>query len=133
MGSAEGVVAACRKADVPLMVHENFRWQSALLAVAGRVADGAIGTPHWARFSFRHAYDIYSGQPYLLAEERLAIMDVGVHLLDVARAVMGEATRLYCRTQRIDPRVTGEDRATIVLDLAGGAGPVADLCLASDR
>src|SRR3546814_12825790 len=108
MGSAEGVVAACRKADVPLMVHENFRWQSALLAVAGRVADGAIGTPHWARFSFRHAYDIYSGQHYPLAEERLAIMDAGVHLLDVPHAVMGEATQPYCRAQRFATQVKGE-------------------------
>src|SRR3546814_59615 len=58
-------------------------------------------------------------------------MDVGVHLLDVARAVMGEATRLYCRTQRIDPRVTGEDSATIVLDHAGGAVSVVDFCFAS--
>src|SRR3546814_13269202 len=127
------MVSAGRKADVPLLVDGNCPWQSALVAGAGRVAEGAIGAPLWAWFSFRHAYDIYSVQPYLRAEERLAIMDVGVHLLDVARAVMGEATRLYCRTQRIDPRVTGEDRATIVLDLAGGAGPVADLCLASDR
>jgi len=128
---AEAMVAACRAAGIPLMVHENFRWQSPILAVRRKLAEGAVGRPCWARISFRHAYDIYAGQPYLLEEKRLAIMDIGVHVLDVARDLLGEATRIYCATQRIDPRVAGEDAATVTLTHAGGALSVVDMSFAA--
>lgn len=121
MADAEAMVSACRAAGVPLMVHENFRWQSALLEVKRLVGSGAIGASQHARIVFRHAFDIYSGQPYLRREERLALMDIGVHVLDVARDLMGEVTRLYCRTQRVRPGLAGEDAATLLLDHAGGA------------
>jgi predicted dehydrogenase len=119
---AEGraMVDACARARVKLMVHENFRWQSALMAVKAVVARGEIGTPAAARISFRHAHDIYAGQPYLATEERLAIMDLGIHLVDLARYYLGEATRIACQTQRINPRVRGEDSVSILLDHAGG-------------
>lgn len=125
---AEGraMVDACARAGVPLMVHENFRWQSALMAVKAAVAEGEIGAPTAARISFRHAYDIYAGQPYLATEERLAIMDLGIHLLDLARYYLGEATRIACRTQRINSRVRGEDSVAILLDHASGAASFVD-------
>jgi predicted dehydrogenase len=115
------MVAAARAAGVPLLVHENFRWQAPMQALSQLVADGAIGTPRFARISFRHGFDIYANQPYLATEPRLALVDVGVHVLDLARFFLGEVTRLYCRTQRLNPRVAGEDAATLVLDHASGA------------
>jgi D-apiose dehydrogenase len=121
VAEAHAMVAACAQAGVPLMVHENFRWQSALMAVKSVVDSGEIGAPQVARISFRHAYDIYAGQPYLATEERLAIMDLGIHLLDLARYYLGEATRIACRTQRINARVRGEDSVSILLDHASGA------------
>jgi predicted dehydrogenase len=125
---AEGraMVAACERAGVPLMVHENFRWQSPLLAVKAAIDAGRIGRPTYGRISFRHAYDIYANQPYLLTEPRLAIQDLGIHLLDLARFYLGEASRLYCRTQRLNPKVTGEDSAVVVLDHLGGAVSLVD-------
>jgi hypothetical protein len=41
----------------------------------------AIGAPTWARIAFRTGYDVYRTQPYFLTEERLAILDVGIHVL----------------------------------------------------
>jgi predicted dehydrogenase len=130
---AEGraMVAACARAGVALMVHENWRWQAPLLAVRQVLDSGAIGTPEVARIAFRHAYDIYAGQPYLLKETRLALMDIGIHVLDVARSWLGEATRIACRTQRIDPRVAGEDGVSVLLDHAGGARSFVDFCFAT--
>ncbi len=121
LADGRAMVSASARAGVPLMVHENFRWQSPLMAVKAAVDRGEIGAPHAARISFRHAYDIYVGQPYLATEERLAIMDLGIHLLDLARYYLGEATRIACRTQRINPRVRGEDSVSILLDHASGA------------
>ncbi len=126
MTDARAMVAACREAGVPLMVHENFRWQSPLMAVKQVLDSGEIGTPSYARIQFRHAYDIYANQPYLTTERRLAIMDLGIHVLDLARYYLGEATRLHCRTQRVNPEVAGEDCVTIVLDHAGGAVSLVD-------
>lgn len=121
LADGRAMVAAARAAGVPLLVHENFRWQTPMQALAGLVADGAVGTPNFARISFRHGFDIYANQPYLATEPRLALVDVGVHVLDLARFFLGEVTRLYCRTQRLNPRVAGEDAATLVLDHASGA------------
>ncbi|MEZ5863162.1 MAG: Gfo/Idh/MocA family oxidoreductase [Geminicoccaceae bacterium] len=126
MADAEAMVAACARAGVPLMVHENFRWQSPLMAAKSVIESGEIGAPGYARIQFRHAYDIYTNQPYLRTERHLAIMDLGIHLLDLARYLMGEATRLHCRTQRINPAVAGEDCVTILLDHAGGAVSLVD-------
>jgi predicted dehydrogenase len=131
LADAEAMVEACARAGVPLMVHENFRWQSPLVAVRRALDRGAIGTPTYARIQFRHAYDIYMSQPYLLTEKRLAIMDLGIHLLDLARFFLGEATRLFCRTQRIDRRVAGEDSVAIVLDHEGGAVSLVDFSFAT--
>lgn len=131
LAQAEEMVELCRAAGVPLMVHENFRWQSALMAVKAEIDRGRIGSPHFARIQFRHGYDIYANQPYLRTEPRLAIMDLGIHLLDLARYYMGEAIGLYCRTQRLDPLNKGEDSVVIVLDHDGGAVSIVDYCFAT--
>jgi D-apiose dehydrogenase len=74
------------------------------MAVADVLESGEIGDATYARIQFRHGYDIYENQPYLKTEQRLAIMDLGIHVLDLARYYLGEATRLHCRTQRVNPR-----------------------------
>lgn len=129
LDAADGraMVAAAAGAGVPLLVHENFRWQTPMLAVSRELDAGSVGVPGFARISFRHGFDIYANQPYLATEKRLALVDVGVHVLDLARFFMGEVVRLYCRTQRLNPRVAGEDAATLVLDHASGAVTVVDI------
>ena len=62
---------ACRKAGVPLMVHENFRWQSPIQAVKQVLDAGEIGEPFFGRISFRSGFDVFSGQPYLAEGEAL--------------------------------------------------------------
>lgn len=128
---AQAMIDACDRAGVPLMVHENFRWQRPILRTVETIREGRIGRPFYARLSFRHATDIYSAQPYLRTAPRLAILDLGIHLLDVARILMGEATRLHCRTQRINPAVTGEDVATIALDHEGDRVSLVDMSFAT--
>ena len=131
LDEARAMVDACDRAGVPLMVHENFRWQSPLMAVKEVLDSGEIGEPTYARIQFRHAYDIYANQPYLKTEQRLAIMDLGIHVLDLARFYLGEAARLHCRTQRINPEVAGEDCVTILLDHESGAVSLVDFSFAT--
>lgn len=61
------------------------------------------------------------------------IADVGVHVLDLARRLMGEVTRLTAETQRRNPRLRGEDTATMLLRHAGGAVSVAEATYESRR
>ena len=82
---------------------------------------GAIGEPSWARISFRTGYDIYKGQPYFYDEERFVILDLGVHVVDVARFLLGEVERVSCETQRRNPKVKAEDTATMLLRHTSGA------------
>jgi predicted dehydrogenase len=53
-------------------------------------------------------------------------MDVGLHLLDLARLFMGEVRDLSCTTQRLNPRVRGEDAFTALLAHESGATSVCD-------
>ena len=82
---------------------------------------GVIGAPSWARISFRTGYDIYAGQPYFYDEERFVILDLGVHVVDVARYLLGEAVRVSCETQKRNPKVKAEDTATMLLRHTSGA------------
>lgn len=123
---AAAMVAACEAAGVPLAVHENFRWQKPFVEMAARIADGRIGRPTFARISFRHGFDYYKNQPYLAEVERLSLMDIGLHLFDLARFLVGEVETLTCRTQRINPIVRGEDAFTALLGHVGGATSVVD-------
>ncbi|MCB8879367.1 Gfo/Idh/MocA family oxidoreductase [Acidisoma cellulosilytica] len=127
------IVDTCAQAGVRLMVHENFRFQSPILAARRALADGRIGKPHYCQASFRSGYDVFSGQPYLATEKRFILIDLGIHILDVCRAIMGEAETLYCLTQHINPKIAGEDVATTMIRHRDGGVSVVDCSYASRR
>ncbi|WP_413993811.1 Gfo/Idh/MocA family protein [Labrys okinawensis] len=131
MKDARAMVEACQQAGVPLMIHENFRWQSAIQAVKARLDAGAIGKPFWARVSFRSGYDVFSGQPYLAEGRRFIVEDLGIHILDIARFLFGEVTRLSARMMRVNPAIKGEDVATMLLDHSSGVISVVDCSYAT--
>jgi D-apiose dehydrogenase len=131
LNDAKAMVTACGKAKVPLMVHENFRWQSPMIKVKQAIANGEIGKPFWGRISFRSAYDVFSGQPYLAEGERFIVEDLGIHALDVARFLLGDASHVYARTARINTNIRGEDVATILLDHGLGVTSVVDCSYAT--
>ncbi len=127
------MVEACEKAGLPLMVHENFRWQAPMIEAKRLLSAGAIGEVTWGRVNWRTAYDIYAGQPYLAKETRFILLDIGVHSLDLARLLMGEAERVYCETQNLKPGIAGEDAATCTLRHRSGAVSVVDFSYAARR
>lgn len=115
------MVAACKAAGIPLMVHENFRWQSPYRALGAALATGVIGPPTFLWLSFRHGFDIYANQPYLAEIKDLALTDVGLHLFDIARFLMGDVTRVFCQTKRVNPRVVGQEAFLAALRHGSGA------------
>lgn len=112
---ARAMVAACKKAGVTFMVHENFRWQRPLREVKQVIDSGEIGTPFFGRASFRSNYNPYIDQPYLAEQARMLIQDVGVHMIDVGRFYFGEPSSLMCHAVRVNPKIKGEDTFTIML------------------
>jgi predicted dehydrogenase len=127
------MVEACRKASVPLMVHENFRFQPPLRRVRRILDSGAIGELLWGRISFRTGEDVKAPQPYLYHEERFIILDLGPHLIDIARFYFGEVDKVFARHRRVDPRIRGEDMATIMLGHTKGATSILDLTYESRK
>ncbi|BBU56952.1 oxidoreductase [Mameliella alba] len=133
MDDARAMIAAVETTGKTLMVHENFRWQSAVRAAIEALRGGAIGTPFFGRVSFRSGYDVFSGQPYLAEGERFIIEDLGIHILDIARALFGDVDRISATTRRINPNIRGEDVATMLLSHGGGVTSVVDCSYATRR
>ncbi|TPN84996.1 Gfo/Idh/MocA family oxidoreductase [Mesorhizobium sp. CU2] len=131
LSDAKAMVKACTEAGVPLMVHENFRWQSPIQAVRAVLDSGEIGTPFFGRISFRSAYDVFSGQPYLATGKRFIIEDLGIHILDIARFLLGDVSCLTARAKRVNPAIAGEDVATMLMDHEGGVTSVVDCSYAT--
>ncbi|MBX2880827.1 MAG: Gfo/Idh/MocA family oxidoreductase, partial [Granulosicoccus sp.] len=131
LDTAQSMVDAAATAGVALMVHENFRWQSAIQTVRSIINNEEIGEPFWGRFTFRSAYDVFSGQPYLAEGKRFIIEDLGIHVLDIARYIMGEVTQLTARTDRVNPEIVGEDVATILMDHQSGRTSIVDCSYAT--
>lgn len=130
---ARAMVRSAEVAGKTLMVHENFRWQSPVRAVIDTLRSGTIGKPFFCRATFRSGYDVFSGQPYLAEGERFIIEDLGIHVLDIVRALMGDVTRVAAHTNRINPDIKGEDVATILLSHDSGAASVVDCSYATRR
>jgi predicted dehydrogenase len=115
---AREMVNAFRKARTPFFVHENWRWQSPMMALRKVIQSGVIGTPFRARLTMLSGFDCWTNQPALAELEQFILTDVGTHILDVARVLFGEANSLYCLTHRtLAPAVKGENVATLLLSM----------------
>lgn len=133
LADARTMVTAVQAAGKTLMVHENFRWQSAVRRVIDIVRSGALGEAYFGRVSFRSGFDVFAGQPYLAEGARFIVEDLGIHTLDIARALFGDVTRMAATMRRINPAIKGEDVATMLLTHAGGATSVVDCSYATRR
>lgn len=117
LAEAETMVSACEAAGVPFVVHENWRWQAPLREAGRLLQDGAIGTPFRARLTFSCSFPVFDNQPFLATLPRFILTDIGSHVLDVARYLFGEAHSVYCQTRRVNPKIQGEDVATVMMSM----------------
>ncbi|MCC6444682.1 MAG: Gfo/Idh/MocA family oxidoreductase [Armatimonadetes bacterium] len=128
---AEGMVATCRSAEVLFLVHENWRWQAPIRALAAVLNEGRIGRPFRGRVSFVCSFPVLDNQPFLKELDQFILTDIGSHILDTARFLFGEADRLYCETARIHTDIRGEDVATVLLHTERGAAVTCEMSYAS--
>ena len=121
LATAEEMVATCREAR--RAVHGPR--ELALAAPDPRAQEGAdgesgIGKPFRAHIFYANSFPVFDNQPFLKELEQFILTDMGSHILDVARFLFGEATRLYCQTTRVNPEIKGEDVATVMMEMGEG-------------
>ena len=73
-------------------------------------ASGELGDRTFGRLTFITGIDGYDDQPYLMRWPRLAIYDMGVHLLDLARHFMGESIGSTAEPSTSTPTLPGRIR-----------------------
>jgi D-apiose dehydrogenase len=116
--------------DVPLMIHENWRWQPWYREAHRRVHAGDIGMPVTYRFRHRQQDGLgptpYPNQPYFKDMPRLLMHETLVHYVDTSRFLFGEIAGVYARTRRKNPIIQGEDGALILVDHVMGTAGVID-------
>ena len=117
LAGAERMVAACRDAGVPFMIHENWRWQHPIRQFKKALTEEGLGRCFRARITFSSRFPVFDNQPFLKDLEQFILTDIGSHILDTARFLFGDARSLYCRTHRVNPEIRGEDVATVVMDM----------------
>ncbi len=120
LAEAKGMISVCRQAGVPLLVHENWRWQRPIRQVKAELDRGKIGTPFRVRMEMISGFPVFDNQPSLREIEQLILADLGTHILDTARYLFGEAQSIFCQTHSIHRNIRGEDVATIVMSMNNG-------------
>jgi predicted dehydrogenase len=129
---AEEMVQSCQEMGVPLMINENWRWQTPLRELKRVLLSGEIGQPFRARIDMISGFPVFRNQPFLGDLEQFILMDLGSHILDVARFFFGEADRLYCQTHRVHPEIKGEDVATVILRMGGETTVLVEMAYAGN-
>lgn len=119
-----------KTSHVPVMIHENWRWQPWYREAQRRIAAGEIGVP--ISYHFRHRQrdglgpEPFPNQPYFRAMPRLLVYETLVHYLDTARFLFGNIEGVYAHTRRHNPRIAGEDGALLLVDHTDGPAGVID-------
>lgn len=129
---AQQIVAVADSARVPLMVHENFRFQPWYREIRRQIEQGAIGDrlhSIWFRCRTGDGWqaDAYiSRQPYFREMPRLLIFETGVHFADTFRFLAGEIDGVYASLRKHNPDIVGEDAATVMFEFVSGANGLWD-------
>ncbi|MFO1313710.1 MAG: Gfo/Idh/MocA family oxidoreductase [Burkholderiales bacterium] len=123
---AVAMVREAERAKVPLVVHENFRWEPWYRQAKRMIDDGTLGTLHSVAFRLRpgdgqgpRAY--LDRQPYFQQMPRLLVYETAIHWIDTFRFLMGEVAAVYARLRKVNPVIAGEDAGYIVFEFGSGA------------
>lgn len=118
-------------AGIPLIIHENFRFQPWYRVMKKAMEAGQIGAVRQATFRLRpgdgqgvQAY--LARQPYFRQMPRFLIHETGVHFIDVFRYLLGDPVAVYADLRRENPVIAGEDAGYVLFDFAGGVRALFD-------
>lgn len=126
----EAMVEVCETAGVRLLIHENWRWQPWYREIKKLHQAESLGEIFHLGFHIRTGDGwgdgAYTVQPYFREMEQLLIYETLVHHLDTSRYLAGEIASVFCQTQRVNPRIVGEDYALVQLKFQSGGHGLLD-------
>jgi D-apiose dehydrogenase len=131
LAEAAEMTRACRGAGIGFFIHENWRWQAPIREMKKLLAGGTIGAVFRARIHFCSSFPVFDNQPFLKDLGQFILTDIGSHILDTARFLFGEAETLACQVHRVHPDIKGEDVATVMMRMEGGATVICEMSYAS--
>lgn len=119
------------RAGVPLIVHENFRWQPWYREAKRLIVNGRLGHLHSVAFRLRPgdgqgAQAYLDRQPYFQQMPRLLVYETGIHWIDTFRFLLGEVHAVYARLRKLNPLIAGEDAGYLILEHTAGATSLFD-------
>ena len=113
---AQALVAQLRDYGRLFLVHENHPYRPWFRDLLRRHQAGSFGR---ARFLHLVQHDAREPPERFKSEaERGVLLEYGVHLVDMVRALLGEPIRVSARLERVNPRVRGESLAHVVYEYA---------------
>src|SRR3954454_19140385 len=89
LASAQAVARACREAGKILSVNQNMRFDQSMRVLKQILDRGELGEPVIATIEMRA---IPHWQPFLQQYDRLTLLNMSIHHLDVLRFLFGEPT-----------------------------------------
>ncbi|MDQ2916436.1 MAG: Gfo/Idh/MocA family oxidoreductase [Pseudomonadota bacterium] len=123
---ATAIAEMADRARVPLVIHENFRWEPWYREAKRLIDARTLGALHSIAFRLRpgdgqgpRAY--LDRQPYFQQMPRFLVTETAIHWIDTFRFLMGEVAAVYARLRRINPAIAGEDAGYVVFEYEGGA------------
>ena len=123
--------ALATEAQVPLIVHENFRFQPWYRRIRHEIEAGRVGQVLQIAFRLRPgdgqgAAAYLDRQPYFQKMPRFLIHETGVHWIDTFRFLLGEPDSVYADLRRLNPAIAGEDAGYFLFGYADGARALFD-------
>jgi D-apiose dehydrogenase len=131
LADAESMVDICAQANVPLYVHENWRWQKPIRAFHAALRTAPIGRIWRAHINYWSSFPFAEFQPFLKDLDQFILTDIGTHILDTMRFLFGEAASVYARAHRITPGIKGEDAVSALFGLENGMTAYVNMSYAS--
>jgi D-apiose dehydrogenase len=114
-----------------LMIHENWRFRPWYRAMRAEIDAGTIGRPVRLRIAHRDTRalrpDGFDDQPYFHTMPRLILLEMGCHLVDTARYLIGEIQTVSATLGKFGRQSIGEDVAMLSLQFAGGCLGLLDM------
>ncbi|SIN78727.1 Predicted dehydrogenase [Singulisphaera sp. GP187] len=127
----QAMIASCAAGSVRLMIHENWRFRPWYRTLKRELESGTIGRPIRLRLAHRDTRalrpDGFRDQPYFATMPRLILIEMGCHLVDTARYLLGEVETVSATVGRFGAGHIGEDLATLSLGFASGAIGLLDM------
>ena len=123
---AVAITELAEAACVPLVIHENIRWQPWYREAKRLIDAGRLGTLHSVAFRLRpgdgqgpRAY--LDRQPYFQQMPQFLVKETAIHWIDTFRYLAGEVKTVYAALRRLNPVIAGEDAGSIVFEFEPGA------------